>query len=191
MPRWEPNARARLERAAFDLFEQRGYDSTTAQEIAAAAGLARSSFFRYFRDKHEILFGGEEGLATRIGADIREAPTGLTPLAAIEAALTRLGADWFTQERRDLIVPRNAIVAAHPALRERESAKRADIVRAVTAALQHRGVDEYVAIVSAAIAGAALSRAIADWARQTPPMQFEAAVRRELLALSRAAGAVS
>ena len=56
MARWEPNPRERLERAAIELFAQQGYDDTTVEQIAAGAGLNRSTFFRHFGDKREILF---------------------------------------------------------------------------------------------------------------------------------------
>ncbi len=39
MARWEPDARGRLEKAAMDLFEEHGYETTTVEEIATRAGL--------------------------------------------------------------------------------------------------------------------------------------------------------
>jgi AcrR family transcriptional regulator len=58
MARWEPNARERLERAALALFAENGYDATTVAQIADRAGLTKSTFFRHFADKREVLFGG-------------------------------------------------------------------------------------------------------------------------------------
>ena len=60
MARWEPNARERLERAALALFTERGFDATTVAEIADRAGLTKSTFFRHFADKREVLFGGQD-----------------------------------------------------------------------------------------------------------------------------------
>ena len=57
MARWEPNARERLVDAALELFHERGYGRTTVEEIAARAGLTERTFFRYFTDKREVLFG--------------------------------------------------------------------------------------------------------------------------------------
>ena len=58
MSRWEPDARGRLERAALELYGERGFEQTTVAEIAARAGLTERTFFRHFADKREVLFGG-------------------------------------------------------------------------------------------------------------------------------------
>jgi len=60
MARWEPNARERLVLAALDLFAEQGYDSTTVTQIAGRAGLTKTTFFRHFPDKREVLFAGQE-----------------------------------------------------------------------------------------------------------------------------------
>jgi AcrR family transcriptional regulator len=60
MSRWEPNARLRLVRAAIDLFAEQGYDNTTVTQIAERAGLTRTTFFRHFPDKREVLFAGQD-----------------------------------------------------------------------------------------------------------------------------------
>jgi AcrR family transcriptional regulator len=60
MARWEPNARERLVRAALDLFTEQGYDATTVNEIADRAGLTKTTFFRHFPDKREVLFAGQD-----------------------------------------------------------------------------------------------------------------------------------
>src|SRR5689334_17766478 len=62
MSRWEPNARGRLEEAALELYTERGFDETTVAEIAERAGLTERTFFRYFTDKREVLFGGQDAL---------------------------------------------------------------------------------------------------------------------------------
>ncbi|XVQ07630.1 TetR family transcriptional regulator [Spirillospora sp. CA-255316] len=49
-----------IEKVALELFETRGFRETSADDIAAAAGISRRSFFRYFESKNNILFGGFE-----------------------------------------------------------------------------------------------------------------------------------
>ena len=58
MSRWQPDARGRLERAAMELYRERGFEQTTVAEIAKRAGLTERTFFRYFADKREVLFWG-------------------------------------------------------------------------------------------------------------------------------------
>jgi len=56
--RWEPDASGRLRVAAMELYLDRGFEQTTVAEIAERAGLTARTFFRYFADKREVLFGG-------------------------------------------------------------------------------------------------------------------------------------
>jgi mycofactocin system transcriptional regulator len=49
--------RAQIERAAFALFADRGFDETTVDDIAAAAGIGRRTFFRYFGSKNDVVWG--------------------------------------------------------------------------------------------------------------------------------------
>jgi AcrR family transcriptional regulator len=85
MPRWEPDARERLVSAALQLFSQQGFDDTTVAEIADRAGLAKSTFFRYFPDKRDVLTAGQETLSGLFADGICQAPAGTTPLAAVAA----------------------------------------------------------------------------------------------------------
>ena len=57
MARWQPDAPQRLALAALELFAERGYENTTVIDIAQRAGLTKSTFFRHFQDKREVLFG--------------------------------------------------------------------------------------------------------------------------------------
>ena len=62
MSRWEPDAAARLHAAAVDLFLEQGFAATTVPQITDRAGLTTRSFFRYYVDKREVLFAGEDEL---------------------------------------------------------------------------------------------------------------------------------
>ena len=118
MARWEPNARERLERAALALFAEHGYDATTVAQIADRAGLTKSTFFRHFADKREVLFGGQDFLAEVFSEAIRTAPPAATITGCLAAAL-EAAAPAFTPERHDLAPQRRAIIAAHTDLQAR------------------------------------------------------------------------
>jgi AcrR family transcriptional regulator len=49
--------------AAVDLFTEQGYDATTVAQIAERAGVTKSTFFRHFPDKREVLVAGQEVLS--------------------------------------------------------------------------------------------------------------------------------
>src|SRR6516162_2681459 len=87
MGRWEPNARGRLERAALELYAERGFEQTTVAEIAERAGLTERTFFRYFTDKREVLFWGQGALQEIYVSTIADAPDSAAPIEAVAAAL--------------------------------------------------------------------------------------------------------
>ena len=87
MGRWAPNSRERLKEAAIALFQERGYDCTTVEEIAARAQLTERTFFRYFADKREVLFSGSKALRELITGAMLAAPTSMPPLDVVAAGL--------------------------------------------------------------------------------------------------------
>ena len=89
MGRWEPGARERLVLAAVDLFTEQGYDATTVAQIADRAGVTKSTFFRHFPDKRELLVAGQDALSRLLAEGITEAPAGASPLQAVAAGLDR------------------------------------------------------------------------------------------------------
>ena len=163
MARWEPNARERLERAALALFVEHGYDATTVAEIADRAGLTKSTFFRHFADKREVLFGGQDMLVDRFSAGIRTAPPSATVIECLALALESPAPIAFTPERHDLALQRRAVIAANSELLERELLKRARLVSAMSDALRARGVDDTTALLAAEIGMLAFATAFARW----------------------------
>src|SRR6202046_919452 len=82
MGRWQPDSRGRLQEAALALNAERGFDQTTAAQIADRAGLTERTFFRHFADKREVLFGGSALLEERIVEGVAGAPSPDGPLDA-------------------------------------------------------------------------------------------------------------
>lgn len=162
MARWEPDARGRLMKAALQLYAERGYDETTVAEIAERAGLTERTFFRYFADKREVLFGGAGELQKMIVDAIASAPAGATPLDTVGAALEAT-APYF-ENRRELARQRQALIASQPELLEREVMKRTSYAAAAAEALRRRGVADPAASLIGEAGIAVFKIAVDLWA---------------------------
>jgi AcrR family transcriptional regulator len=176
MARWEPNARVRLVRAALDLFTEQGYDATTVNEIADRAGLTKTTFFRHFPDKREVLFAGQDLHARLLADAITAAPGPATPLEAVGAALDALTAT-FTDDRREFSARLGPVIAGNSELQERAAFKRGGLAAAMTDALRNRGVPEPTASLAAELGIRAFYRAFGQWS--------DPANRQTLTALTR------
>jgi AcrR family transcriptional regulator len=163
MGRWEPDSRGRLQEAALALYSERGFDQTTAAQIAAQAGVTERTFFRHFADKREVLFGGSALLGERIVTGVAGAPAADGALDAVARGLDAAAA-MLGEFRRDLSRQRQAVIAANPELRERELAKLADYASAIGAALRQRGVSEPQATLAAQASMSVLGVAVQRWA---------------------------
>jgi AcrR family transcriptional regulator len=171
MPRWEPDAAERLVGAALELFVEQGYDDTTVAQIAERAGLTKSTFFRHFPDKREVLFGGQDEFFGLPVQAIAAAPSAAEPLEAVGAGLQAL-AGVFTAERHPFASTRQGIIAANPELQEREALKRAAFAAAMRRALRRRGVTEPAATLGAELGVLAFRAAFARWADPANEQDF-------------------
>lgn len=155
MARWEPNAIGRLTEAAMELFAERGYGKTTIGDIAARAGLTERTFFNYFTDKREVLFAGSEHFVKQVVDAVRAAPKSSAPLDVVLSAYESTN-DFF-EERRAFARRRNALIAAHPELKERELIKMMSLAGSIGETLEQRGTSSAAASL-AAEAGLAIVR---------------------------------
>lgn len=162
MSRWAPDARERLESAALDLFVENGYDATTVGQIAERAGLNRATFFRHFADKREVLFGGEEVLATLFGDAILAASADATLIECLEAALAAADS-VMTPQQRAKAVQRVQVVAANTEVQERGLLKHARIAASISSALRTRGIDELTARLGTEVGMLAFTIALERW----------------------------
>jgi AcrR family transcriptional regulator len=161
VPRSGAEARRRLQQAALELYRERGFDQTTTAEIAARAGVNERTFFRHFPDKREVLFDGQADLRAALEQAVAEAPDGLSPLDVLLCAFRQAGR--ILEDNRPFSEPRLAVIAATPALRERELAKAASMTDAVAGALRQRGVADRLADLAAQTGWAAFHHAAQDW----------------------------
>lgn len=171
MARWEPNARERLGRAALEIFDEQGYEATSVAQIADRAGLAKSSFFRHFADKREVLFAGQDVLTDLVSEGVRNARAAATPIECVAAAL-QSAAVVFTAQAHQIAPQRRALISAHSELQERELLKRARLAQAVEDALRARGTDETAARLAAQIGMIAFNIAYERWSVQNKPKPF-------------------
>ncbi|MEU4243403.1 helix-turn-helix domain-containing protein [Actinoplanes sp. NPDC026619] len=163
MARWEPGARERLVMAAVDLFTEQGYDATTVAQIAERAGVTKSTFFRHFPDKRELLVAGQEALSLLLAEGIAEAPAEAGPLDAVAAGLERASAA-FGEVSREIAPRLKAAVATSTELQERDALKSVSLAAAMTAALIGRGVPDPIAALAGELGLLAFKRGYTTWA---------------------------
>jgi AcrR family transcriptional regulator len=178
MSRWEPNARGRLEQAALDLYQERGFEQTMVTEIAERAGLTERTFFRYFADKREVLFGGQDTLRNIYVSTIEAAPASATPLDAVAAALE--AATPVFRDRHELVRQRQAVIAANPGLQERELLKGALLTSAMADALRRSGVSDLAAILAAEVGSITFKIAFDRWVSEPDEQDLSQLFRASL-----------
>ncbi|MEU6539059.1 mycofactocin system transcriptional regulator [Streptomyces sp. NPDC047000] len=87
MGRPRVTSRGVLERLGFELFAERGFDDTTVDDIAAAAGIGRRTFFRYFASKNDLVWGDFEEQLVRLDALLTAAEAGTPLMDALREAV--------------------------------------------------------------------------------------------------------
>ena len=185
MGRWEPDARGRLLQAALDLFEDQGYDATTAAQIAARAGLTKTTLFRLFADKREILFQGQPAMVSLAAAGVRSAADDASPVEMLRAGLRPLS-DEHVPAQQEIGRRINAIVASSPELQERAAFKRSTIAAALQTALAARLDEQRPAAVLADLGVRAYYDGFAAWIDLRREDQLPEVVLDELAALQTA-----
>ena len=162
MARWQPGARERLVLAAVDLFAEQGYDATTVTQIAERAGVTKSTFFRHFPDKRELLVAGQDTLSRLLAEGITDAPETATPLEAVAAGLQRASSAMGPMNRE--LAPRlKAAITASKELQERDTLKSVGLAKAMTEALVARDTPTPVAHLAAELGLLAFKQGYAAW----------------------------
>lgn len=115
----KPAARDRLAQAAFELFDERGYEQTTVDDITERAGLGRTTFFRYYRSKEDVIFPDHDLMLRQVYDRLASAgrPTALVTISdAVRLVLLHY------LDEGDVARRRYALTSRVPALRDREIA---------------------------------------------------------------------
>ena len=144
-----------------DLFEEQGFQNTTAVQIAQRARVTTRTFFRYFPDKQAILFDDADALCATLVGDVLRMTDLAEPLLAVTRALTAF--DWPSLAPRESQRRRYEMIASNPELLERELIKQQQMVDGFTSALREGGVDPPTADLAARVGAQVFQSAYRLW----------------------------
>ncbi|MGM1062386.1 acyl-CoA-like ligand-binding transcription factor [Saccharothrix sp. Mg75] len=154
--------RRTIQEHALRLFLDQGYEQTTVEQVAAAAGVSHMTFFRYFPTKEAVVEDDDHD--PLIAGLVRARPAGERPLEALRAAL-RTGLDAVLESDLDAVYARTRLIVTTPALRAgqwRNSATTGELLAGALAEREGRPVDLALRVIAAA-ATAALTTALTAW----------------------------
>ncbi|WP_327086252.1 TetR/AcrR family transcriptional regulator [Nonomuraea sp. NBC_01738] len=153
--------RAELAGLALAVFAERGFEETTVDDVARAAGLSKRSLFRYFATKEDMVLGAVESMGEAVAGELRDRPAGESPWAALRAVLCA----W--EERITTSAERVRLIEETPALRARYAQRREEARQVIAAALRERTptLSAFDADLLTSAAGAALDAASREWLR--------------------------
>jgi AcrR family transcriptional regulator len=150
--------RDRIRSSALRLFGEHGYDATTVEQIAAAAGVSHMTFFRYFPAKEDVALS--DSYDPMIAAAIAQTPASWPLTRRIRTVLVE-GLRQVYDTDRDAMLAQNKLVVSTPVLRERLWADQMATQQLILEAL---GSDPgYQARVIVAACLAAASTAVLTW----------------------------
>jgi AcrR family transcriptional regulator len=157
------HTRAALQSAALDLCERQGYDATTVEQIAAAAGVTQMTFFRHFPTKAAVLM--EDPYDPFIGELVAAQPA---DLPALDRACGGVAAAWalLPAPDRDDTWRRVRLVAGSTTLRAHMWENTEQTQHVVAQALTRAGASAYEAQVAAGACMGALMAALLEWGRR-------------------------
>jgi mycofactocin system transcriptional regulator len=155
--------RARVERAALDLFTLRGFENVTTDEVADAAGISRRTFFRYYATKADAVWGDFAGHVARLEALLAAADPGRPVLAAVCAAYVEV--NDYADAELPLLRERMQLILTEPALLAHAQVRHAEVDRVVA---------RYVAIRTDGSPTDLVPRLVAATTRAAATTAFEA-----------------
>jgi AcrR family transcriptional regulator len=150
--------RAELTAVAVELFSEQGYEETTVEQIAAAAGISRSSFFRYFSTKEEVLLEAVNDTGDQVASALAARPADERPWTALRRAFDDLLASMERHAEQSKKLAR--LMLQSPALHAAHLRKRTTWTEVIAAALEPRLDDPESRrrrLGAVALAGAALT----------------------------------
>ncbi|MFE7797579.1 TetR family transcriptional regulator [Nocardia sp. NPDC057440] len=153
-------AQATLQREALRLFHEQGYAATTIDQIAAAAGVSRMTFFRYFPTKADVVLHDIADLAVLDA--LPENLEGINPVRALRDAVRAL-TDSAAPADRAVSAEREYLLRTVPELRARVPAQMAAAIPLLAGGLAERLGRPAADLPTTTLAGAIIGVAIAAW----------------------------
>lgn len=165
-----------------ELFDEQGFQATSAVQIADRARVTTRTFFRYFPDKEAVVFADAELLSAALVQDLLDAAELGQPLHAVVRVLAEF--DWLGLGSRATLRQRDAMIAANPELLERELIKQEQMADAFGSALAERGVEPLTAELAARVGIAVFRTAYRQWLTAGDDADLAAKVAMAMSALA-------
>ena len=176
--RKKARTRPSIREHALRLFREQGYQATTVEQIAAAAEVSPSTFFRYFPTKEDVVL--QDDMDTRMIEALERQPAGLSPLSAVRAAVREVWASYSSADI-EVISQTTALTMTVPEIRARaldEFARTINVIgEAVAKRAGRRSDDLAVRVMAGAIVGVIMSITI-PWEGWSDPQTMEDAFGR-------------
>jgi TetR/AcrR family transcriptional regulator, regulator of mycofactocin system len=154
-------SRAELEQVAFDLFGRHGFERTTVDEIAVAAGIGRRTFFRYFASKNDVPWGDFDGELARMRSELAAVPRHVPLMQALRTAIVdfnRVAPEQVPAHRR-----RMELILRVPALQAHSTLRYAAWRQVIACFVAERACQPPEALFPQAVAYALLGAAVAAY----------------------------
>jgi AcrR family transcriptional regulator len=152
--------------AAIDLFTKQGFDETTVEDIAEAAGVSRRSFFRYFASKDDLMAQGMHTYGALLSEEIHACPSSLSPFEVLKRTTLEAAAKITSQPRTLQLIK---IGEDSAAAREAEVSCMAAVENSVAQAFRRRcrisAKQDLKAKLLASLTLTILNLSIGQWAK--------------------------
>ena len=159
--------RDQLGEAALRLLARQGYEETTVDQIVAAAGVSRRTFFRYFKSKEDVVVESVSELGAAIRAELAARPAQESPELAVRAAFAVAAEELAHEPEKSL--PLTRLLFATPALHRRLLEHQSVLQEELAVVLaQREGLDTEEDLGPALVAGVAVTAfqvALEAWTR--------------------------
>lgn len=148
----------RIAAAGMRLFTDKGYDSTTIDDIAAAAGISRRTFFHYFPSKDDILLSMQSGMGETVVAAVNRQSAEQPPLDAVRKASLEILAGYPQGE----LLKVDRLMRSSPAVQARKHATYVATEEMLFQALRARWSEPDLVLRMVALIGVGATRAALD-----------------------------